>query len=152
MAKVRVYMDALCPVCQRSKRMLMRLDWLGRLEFFDVHNRDQCAQDLPDVTYAKMLRRMFVKCPNGKHYAGFYGFRAIARSIPLLWLSWPFMWLPGTSWHGVKIYDFIARNRFKWAKCDDEICTLHMHLVSGKELDDETIQKVIALQKRRVNS
>ncbi|MHC4840209.1 MAG: thiol-disulfide oxidoreductase DCC family protein [Planctomycetota bacterium] len=147
MANYRVYMDAHCPVCQRSRRSLARLDWLNKLEFFDVHNRERCKLDLPKVSYAEMLTRMYVKLPDGRYFNGFRGFRALANVIPVLWLFWPVLWLPGASWFGGKFYDFIARNRFRFSDCSDELCTLHMHLVSGKKLDDTTIQKVIELHR-----
>ncbi len=152
LAKVRVYMDGMCPVCQRSRRSLERLDWLKRLRFIDVHDREQCELDLPEVTYAQMLTRMFVKHPNGKYLSGFRAVRSLMPKLPLLWIFMPMVWLPCASWLGGKFYDFVARNRFKYAKCDDDFCSMHLKLVSGTELDEETIKKVIQLHQAHKTS
>lgn len=150
--RYRVYFDGMCPVCLKSRRTLERLDWLGRLQFIDIHNRAQCEGDLPDVSYADMLRRMYVKRPDGKWFGGFAAFRAIAAVIPLWWVTLPFLWLPGVGLIGRWVYDVIARNRFKWAKCDDEFCSLHLKLLAGKELDDEVIAQVIDLHQKRTKA
>jgi predicted DCC family thiol-disulfide oxidoreductase YuxK len=138
----------MCPVCKRSKRWLERLDWLGRLEFADIHDRGRADAELPAVTYADMLRRMYVKRPDGSYFAGFEAFRAVAPMLPLCWLLLPALWLPGAVLIGKRVYDFIARNRFRYAKCDNEFCSLHLKLLAGKQIDDNIVAQVIELNKR----
>lgn len=143
-----VFFDGMCPVCKKAKRNLERLDWLGRLQYEDIHNRPAAEAALPAVTYADMLRQMYVKRPDGSYFGGFEAFRALAAVLPLCWPLVPFLWLPGAKFIGTRMYKFIARNRFKFAKCDDEACSLHLKLLAGKELDETVIKQVIELHER----
>jgi predicted DCC family thiol-disulfide oxidoreductase YuxK len=99
-----------------------------------------------------MLREMWVKRPDGKHFGGFKAFRALAVVLPLCWPILPFLWLPGVAWIGKRIYGFIARNRFRYAKCDDEFCSMHLKLLGGTKIDDEVISKVVELHEKRAKS
>jgi predicted DCC family thiol-disulfide oxidoreductase YuxK len=147
----RVFFDTMCPVCNRAKRQLERLDWLGRLKFEDLHDRKLCEQALPGVTYAQQLRAMYVLRPDGEYFAGFNALRALMPVLPIFWLFWPIWamaWIPGFSHVGHAVYRYIARNRFKYASCDSEVCSLHLKLIAGKEMDDEVIAQVIALHER----
>ena len=143
-----VFYDGMCPVCKKSKRTLERLDWLGRLKYADIHDRQFAETELPDVTYADMLKQMYVKRPDGSYFGGYYAFRAMAPMLPLCWALVPFLWLPGAAFVGTRVYRFIAKNRFKYAKCDDEFRSLHLKLLAGNEVDDEVIAKVIALHEK----
>jgi predicted DCC family thiol-disulfide oxidoreductase YuxK len=144
-----VFYDEMCPICKKSKRTLERLDWLKRLTFADIHDRRFAEAELPDVSYADMLREMYVKRPDGSYFGGFKAFRAMAPTLPLCWPLIPFLWLPGMAWLGSRAYAFIARNRFKFAKCEDEFCSLHLKLLAGKKIDDEVIRQVVELHEKR---
>lgn len=147
----RVFFDTMCPVCNKAKRQLERLDWLGRLKFEDLHDRALCEAALPGVTYAQQLRAMYVLRPDGQHFSGFAALRALMPVLPIFWILWPIWalaWLPGFSHLGNALYRFIARNRFKYAACDSEVCSLHLKLIAGREMDDEVIAQVIALHER----
>lgn len=147
-----VYFDGMCPICRKSKRTLERLDWLGRLKYADIHDRKFAEAELPDVSYADMLKQMYVKRPDGLNFGGFYAFRAMAPMLPLCWPLVPFLWLPGASFLGTRVYSYIAKNRFKYAKCDDEFCSLHLKLLAGNKVDDEVIAKVIELHEKYRNA
>jgi predicted DCC family thiol-disulfide oxidoreductase YuxK len=145
----RVFYDGMCPVCKKSKRALTRMDWFNRLEFHDIHDRTTAEKILPDVSYADMLREMYVQKPTGKHHGGYHALRALAPALPLMWPALPLMWLPGAAWLGGKVYRYIARNRFKRAACDSEVCSLHLKLMAGKEVDDEVVAQVIELHEKQ---
>ena len=146
--KYIVFYDGMCPICKKSRRTLERLDWLGRLKYADIHDRRFAEAELPDVTYADMLKQMYVKRPDGSWFGGYDAFRAMAPMLPLCWLIVPLLWLPGARFIGARIYRWIAANRFKYAKCDDEFCSLHLKLLAGNKVDDETIRKVIELHEK----
>ncbi|MBV6516204.1 MAG: hypothetical protein HPKKFMNG_01865 [Planctomycetes bacterium] len=148
---LRVFYDTMCPVCNRARRTLQRLDWLGRLKFEDLHDRPLCEAALPGVTYADQLRAMYVLRPDGRHFAGFDALRALMPVLPLFWMLWPLWmlaWLPGFSHLGRALYRYIARNRFRYASCDSEVCSLHLKLLAGREMDDEVVRQVVALHER----
>jgi hypothetical protein len=54
----------------------------------------------------------------GKAYRGFYGYRRIATSLPVLWPLAPWLFLPGISYLGALAYSHVARNRLKFLWCD----------------------------------
>jgi predicted DCC family thiol-disulfide oxidoreductase YuxK len=147
--KYTVFYDGMCPVCRKSRRMMERLDWLGRLQYEDIHDRVKADRELPAVTYADMLKQIYVKRPDGSYFGGYDAFRAISAVLPLMWPLVPFMWLPGARFVGKRLYKFIAKNRFRYAKCDDEFCSLHLKLLAGKEVDDEVVRQVVELHERR---
>ncbi len=147
----RVFYDTMCPVCNKARRQLTRLDWLGRLRFEDLHDRSLCEASLPGVSYADQLRAMYVLRPDGQFFSGFAAVRTLMPVLPIFWILWPLWmlaWLPGFSHVGAAVYRFIARNRFKYAACDSEVCSLHLKLLAGRELDEEVIAQVIALHER----
>lgn len=145
----RVFYDSVCPVCRKSVRWLKRLDLLGRLKFEDLHDRANAEKALPDVTYADQLKRMYVLRPDGEYFGGYAAVRAIAAVLPPLWPLLPLMWLPGAVLVGKWAYDFVARNRFRYAKCEDEMCSLHLKLLAGKEISDDVIKQVVELSEKR---
>jgi hypothetical protein len=61
----------------------------------------------------------------------------------------PLLWLPGAAFLGTRVYRVIARNRFRFAKCDDEFCSMHLKLLAGHKLDEETIRKIVELHEQR---
>lgn len=146
--KYVVFYDEMCPVCKKSKRTLERLDWLKRLTYADIHNRRFADAELPEVTYADMLKQMYVKRPDGRYLGGYDAFRAMAAVLPLGWPAVPFLWLPGARFVGKRVYAWIARNRFKYAKCDNEFCSLHLKLLAGKEITDDVIAQVVELHRK----
>lgn len=143
-----VFYDGMCPVCKRSKRTIERLDWLGRFQFADIHDRAYAEAELPGVSYADMLKQMYVKRPDGRHFGGYEAFRAMAAVLPLCWPMVPLMWLPGARFVGSRVYNWVARNRFKYARCDDEFCSLHLKLLAGNEVTDEVVAKIVQLHEK----
>lgn len=146
--KYLLFYDGMCPICKKSQRTVKKLDWLGRFEYADVHDRELAERELPEVSYGDMLREMYVKRPDGKYFGGYDAFRAMAPVLPLCWPLVPFMWLPGAKFIGKRIYKWVARNRYKYAKCDDEFCSLHLKLLAGNEVTDEVVAKIVDLHQK----
>jgi len=117
-----VLYDGQCRLCLASVRRLRRLDWLGRLAYGDARD-ESVRRHVPDADEEALLRRLHLVPPRGaKALDGFYAFRWIAGRLPLLWILWPFLWIPGVAPLGVRVYDAVARNRFAFGTCDDEAC------------------------------
>ncbi len=147
-----VFYDTLCPICRASRRWLMRLDWGKRLSFEDLHQRERAEALAPGVSYADMLRRMYVVRREGEVFGGFQAFRAIAPMLPLCWPIVPLLWLPGMTWLGEHAYVFIAKNRYRYARCDDNVCSMHLHMLAGKSLDEDAIRKLVAMQRQETTA
>ena len=110
--------DGQCRFCVSSVRQLRRLDWLGRLEYGDARDPAVLAR-APGVDPEAALRRLHLVPPGGgAALDGFWAFRWLAGRLPLLWILWPLLWLPGVAPLGVRAYDAVARNRFAFGRCD----------------------------------
>lgn len=78
-----VLFDGQCPLCQRSVRVLKRLDWLHRLHFQDCRDTANLPPSPVPLDPAKLLEAMHVVTPDRRRaYAGFAAFRWIAWRIP----------------------------------------------------------------------
>ena len=122
-----VLYDGLCPLCQRSVRVLKRLDWLHKLHFQDCRDTANLPASAVPLELKKMLEEMHVVTPDRKHaYAGFAAFRWIAWRIPVLWFFTPppLLYIPGVPWIGRKVYLWVAKNRYNLVPCKDGVCEL----------------------------
>lgn len=50
---------------------------------------------------------------SGRLSGGFDALRRLALLLPPLWPALPFLWLPGASWAGPRLYEALARLRFR---------------------------------------
>lgn len=106
MAKDRCYYDGQCGLCQRTARLLRRLDWLGRLEFEDMLT----AGDLP-VAPEAALRGMPMRTADGRVLVGFEAVLRAMRQTPAGLVPAMVMGLPGVRGFARWAYDRIAANR-----------------------------------------
>jgi len=105
--------DGNCTLCQRSTFWIELGDWLGRVRpvnFRDAKARHKVA---PDIDLKQLDRSVHIRFQGGKTFNGFYAFRRLARHLPLLWPLLPFLYIPGASWIGTRIYARIAAKRCK---------------------------------------
>jgi predicted DCC family thiol-disulfide oxidoreductase YuxK len=120
-----VLYDGRCPLCQRSVRLLKRIDWLGRLDFRDARVEANVPPTDPPLAFDRLMEEMHLLTPDGRHvYHGFGAFRWMAWRLPPLWPVAPLLYLPGVPTLGRKAYLWVARNRFKLVPCDDGRCRL----------------------------
>lgn len=124
MSATVVLYDGTCPLCQRSVAVLRRLDWLAALEFRDARVPANIPGDLSGIPVGRFMDEMHVREPSGRVTHGFKAFRAIARRVPLLWLVWPLLFVPGVPWVGQKIYLWVAKNRYNLVPCKDGVCQI----------------------------
>jgi len=103
--------DGHCRLCLNCVKIVARLDWLGCFVFRDLHQRDEMADKDSGLDAAKLLDEMHLIFADGRRLSGFYAFRAIARNLPLTWLFWPLLYLPGVDYLGARAYRFIAQHR-----------------------------------------
>jgi predicted DCC family thiol-disulfide oxidoreductase YuxK len=122
---IEVLYDGLCPFCQRSVRLLARLDLFNRLEYVDFRRLDLRAYNRRHelgLTLDDLEEEMYV-ISRGRAYRGFYGYRVIALKLPALWPLAPWLFLPGAASLGDPAYRSVARNRFKLHQCDAQCPT-----------------------------
>jgi predicted DCC family thiol-disulfide oxidoreductase YuxK len=104
--------DGGCGLCQRSVRIVSRLDWLKRVRFADVdRDWDTLSHDHPALRRDACLAAMHVITRTGRILAGFDAFRALAAVLPPGWVALPVLYFPGVPAIGRRVYRLIASRR-----------------------------------------
>jgi len=130
--RIHVLYDGLCPLCRRTVRLLARVDLFTRLDFVDFRRLNLTDYNRSyelNLTPQDLEEQMHVMA-RGRAYRGFYGYRAIALALPVLWPLAPWFYLPGISSLGASLYGNVARNRLKLVRCDSH-CVLQSSEESG---------------------
>jgi predicted DCC family thiol-disulfide oxidoreductase YuxK len=125
MSKAHVIFDGDCAFCCKSIELVKKLDWLGKLDYVNARDGTQPILAQPPVAGAPLLEQMHVLPAGGQAlYGGYRAIRWLAWRLPATWLAAPFLYLPGMTWLGQKVYLWIARNRFKIIPCEHGVCKL----------------------------
>lgn len=120
-----VLFDGNCLLCQRSIRLLRRIDWLRKLHYQNCRVIEKLPQCEMPLEPSRMLNEMHLVTPDRQRfYAGFAAFRWMAWRMPLTWLIAPLLYLPGAMWVGNRVYRWVARNRYNLLPCQDGVCSL----------------------------
>jgi predicted DCC family thiol-disulfide oxidoreductase YuxK len=123
--------DGYCVLCKQTKRMVMALDWLHRVEFLDLHNWNVVEARYPQLDFDAAMGEIHVVTPDGQLIGGFDAMRRMLRDLPLGFPVWLVLHLPGMNWLGPKLYRLVARNRYRINKwfgvelCDNGTCKVH---------------------------
>jgi len=129
-----VLYDGNCPFCQRSVAILKKFDWRRKLQFQNARLIDKLPHTDPALHAEELLAEMHLVPRSGRPvYRGFKAFRWMAWRLPLLWVTAPFLYVPGVPWLGNKVYLWVARNRFKLAPCKDGVCELPQRPASTRQ-------------------
>lgn len=105
--------DGNCVICNTTRHVVNALDWFNKVEFLDLHRRDEVAARYPFLEYEKSMGEIHVIDEKDVVFAGFNGTRRMLRALPLGLPLWAILHIPGVgNWLGPKIYRFIARNRY----------------------------------------
>ena len=119
-----VFYDGDCRFCVASVDRIRALDWRRRLSYANARDPELLAL-YPQVDREKALARLqLVPAGGSPVHEGFYAFRWLAGRLPLLWILWPFLWLPGAAFLGTRLYDLVARNRFAFGTCETGACEI----------------------------
>jgi len=108
------YYDGQCGLCQRTVRLLRRLDWLGRLTFVDMFSVPEST--LP-VRMEEALRGMPMETNRGIVLNGFPAIRRALVQTPLGFAPAALLYLPGVSWAGGRVYEQVAARRRRGFAC-----------------------------------
>lgn len=112
MATVAIF-DGRCVICNTTRRLVQLLDWFKRVEFLDLHQRNEVSQRYPWLDQEAAMGQIHVVADAGQVYEGFAGTRRMLRDLPLGLPLWALLHLPIIgNWLGPQLYKFIARNRY----------------------------------------
>lgn len=117
-----VIYDGHCGFCIRALNVVSALDAREALRFYDSH-RPETVERFPELLGEDLEDAMYTIAENESPYRGFFAFRRIIWSNPLMWIFVPFFYFPGASFLGPRIYAWVARNRSRFG-CRSEVCDL----------------------------
>ena len=100
--KERVYViyDGQCRFCIRSLKLFSAADIFKIFRFYDAHDEPSVAALFPELHGADFDNAMFVVTERRAVYRGFFAFRRMIWSSPLLWPLIPVFY---------PIFDFAAK-------------------------------------------
>ena len=124
--------DGKCLICQSSCETMRALDWLGRIEFVDLHESGLWRGRYPQLRIEQLMGEIHVLDQQGKLYSGFSGTRRMLKEVPLGIPAWLLLQLPGMEGIGQRVYSAIARRRYRINKlfgndvpeCVNDCCKL----------------------------
>jgi len=111
-AREKIIYDGRCHFCIASIRRLEVLDLFGNLEPVDFQEIKDLSTLDPRLTYERCHSELQLLAKNGKIYGGFYAFRRLSLSLPLLWPFVPVLYFPGMQIIGSVVYSWVAKNRY----------------------------------------
>jgi predicted DCC family thiol-disulfide oxidoreductase YuxK len=119
---VSVIYDGRCGFCIRALDVVRRLDIRGKLSFYDAHD-PQTFERFPVLDGADVDDAMYAVAEGEAPYRGFYAFRRLLWTSPLMWALMPLFYFPGAGLVGPRVYAWVARNRSRFG-CGSEVCAL----------------------------
>lgn len=106
--KMIVFYDNWCPMCQRIKNNIEKLDWLNLVILVDFRGREKEV----GISRKKLEREMHaIILHNNNVVSGFDAFVALSLRTPLLSFLWPLLMLLNVGGIGPKLYNMIAKRR-----------------------------------------
>jgi predicted DCC family thiol-disulfide oxidoreductase YuxK len=123
---INIIYDGECSFCIRALDVSRKLDGRGALRFYDSHSAETLKL-FPQLLGRDVRDAMYVVVEGEEPQRGFYAFRRIVWSNPSMWPLLPLFYLPGASFFGTRIYDWVARNRYRFG-CRSEFCALPSEL------------------------
>jgi predicted DCC family thiol-disulfide oxidoreductase YuxK len=119
---IDIIFDGQCRFCIRSLRVVRALDIRAALRFHDA-NRGETLEFFPELRGAALSEAMYARVEGEPPHRGFYAFRRLLWSSPLMWPLIPLFYFPGVSFPGERVYAWVARNR-KNLGCESNLCPL----------------------------
>ena len=110
--RIVVY-DGDCGFCKTTVCWMKSLDWLGRLEW-RPRLEPGLSERFPALQTFDTKKEMVSLRPDGKAEGGFYALREVWIQLPLTFIPAVLFYIPGAAVIGVPVYDWVARNRFRF--------------------------------------
>src|ERR1700730_9251621 len=135
--RIDIIFDGQCGFCIRSLRVMRALDIRESLRFYDA-NQPGTLELFPELAGAALAEAMYVHVQGEPSYSGFYAFRRVLWSSPLMWPLIPLFYIPGVSFLGERVYAWVARNRNNFG-CESDLCPLPATGPSGDVQQKEIV-------------
>lgn len=124
MKNVALY-DETCSLCQLSKKKIMELDVLQRIEWVSLQTYEK-TPNIISFNRKELRKEIHLITSKGKVLKGFYAMRNIMLQCPLLFIFGIICYVPFADVIGNPIYRWVAKNRhiFLRQSCKDGNCSL----------------------------
>ena len=129
------YYDSECPLCIRTKIIIMHLDWFNKIGFKTVQFDAKENQYLKNIDRTILLDDIYSVDAKGTIYSGVDTYIQVMRRIFYLFPLSLLLKIPGMYQIAKKCYTYIARNRTT-ERCTEENCGYNPPIVP----DDNTIK------------
>ena len=114
-----VLYDGSCRLCRRSALVLALIDAFGHLRLTDFRDESSRKAVAPHLHESQLDLAMHILLPDGSVRTGYDAFRFMSWHLPVLWPAAPFLYVPGVSHIGRRVYAWVAQNR---QKCTHDRC------------------------------
>ena len=105
--------DGNCLICQSTRRTIEAMDWLDRITFIDLHDRQRVPAYSGDLSKERLMGEIHVIDREGRVVSGFYATRRLLREVPLGLPIWLLLGIPGMDALGIRVYRLVARHRYR---------------------------------------
>lgn len=97
-----IYYDSYCQLCTNSTQLWKKTDWFNTLQFVSFRTLDD---------YPKLMEEQLHVYSNKQWYIGYAALIHIAKTLPLMWLLLPLMYMLKWIGLGDYIYKKVAKSR-----------------------------------------
>lgn len=117
-----IFIDGWCPNCKRFGKIINKIDFWGHIEIYDIRKSNYIKQNI-DIEKAKKL--MCSIDSNNKVSYGFNSIFNIFKSLRILWIFIPLLFLLKISKIGDYLYNELAvRRGIIPIVCIEETCSI----------------------------
>ena len=119
---INIIYDGQCRFCVRSLKVVRALDARRALRFHDAHV-PETFERFPEMRGVDVEDAMYAFVEGETPQRGFFAFRRLLWSSPLMWPLIPVFYFPGASLIGPRVYAWVAHHRKNFG-CASDFCAL----------------------------
>ena len=126
MPELTVLFDGHCSLCRKSAERVRRFDRLRRIELVEL-DQPSVRQRFPEIDGEEAMKWMLAVDRRGRVYRGAGAWAQIGLRLPGWGLLARLVLLPAFHGAAVKVYAWVARNRYRSNRtaCADGSCGVH---------------------------
>ncbi|WP_436517200.1 DCC1-like thiol-disulfide oxidoreductase family protein [Ekhidna sp. To15] len=142
-SSLTVYYDEHCPLCNRTRITVNHFDYLNKIEWKEIGSSD--SNQIEGIEKSEMYQTMHGVNAGGKVVKGVDTYLKVMQRIPLLWIGYLVISIPGIYHLAKWVYSIIASQR-STTHCTDENCGYIPPSVPSKETDIKILETVTLRQ------
>lgn len=112
----KILFDGNCGFCRSSIKRIQIMDLFEKYEYINFREIDDLVQLHPVLTKEACERQIILIDSLNNLHGGFFVFRKICFSMPMMFPLVLIFFIPGMGVIGPVVYQWVARNRFRFVK------------------------------------